>query len=249
MTGPVPILVGGIGQDQGIWETRTTAAVKVGTRGYLPDGRVFYYSRQSSSNAIVAGNLLSSESASVDYDDMVTSTAALGATSITCTNVGTATAAANDFAEGYACVNSATTGAGTLYKVRSHLIWAATSAVVVNLYDPLPVALTGTVRTHIHKNPWQDVLIMPTSGAGQPAGVSQIAVVAGNTDARYFWAQTWGVACVTAGSASAIGDALMADTGTAGETLIATAGTPVIGNAYTLGVNGDFVQCFLTIAP
>ncbi len=113
----------------------------------------------------------------------------------------------------------------------------------------IPVAISADATTHVAKNPWMDPIIMPTTGAAQPAGVSNVAVGAGNTTAQYFWCQTWGICCVTAGSASAVGDALMADTTTAGETLIATAGTPVIGNAYTLGVNADSVLAFLTIAP
>jgi len=222
---------------------------KVGTRGVLDDGRVYYYARAVSATPLVAGNLLTSEAASVDHDDMAVDTYAVGAKSLAVTPVGTKTYTANELAEGYACCNSGTTGPGWAVKIKSHAAVTAATEYTINLYDGIPVALAENATIHVAKNPWMDPVVMPTSGAGQPAGVSNVAVPDGSTDAQYFWCQTWGIACVTAGSASAVGDALMADTSTAGETLIATAGNPVIGNAYTLGVDGDFVLAFLTIAP
>ncbi len=257
MAGPKPILQNGLSSTQGIWDvidsgvTNNNPVHRVGTRAHLNDGRVFYYSRQSASNAIVAGNLLASPLASVDFDDMVTTAAAVGAKVMNCTNVGSATYAANDLAEGYFCVNSATTGAGWAVKIESHATWGATTALDVNLYDGIPVATTGTVRSHVIQNPYQDVVIMPTDGAAAPAGVANIAVAAGNTNVQYFWCQTWGTCCVTSGDTSALGQSLMADSGTAGETktYAGAAGDHQIGIQVSVAIDGDFVFANLQIAP
>lgn len=249
MTGPVPIVHGGIGQDQGIWEVRTAASVKVGSRGYLPDGRVFYYAR-SSGAALVAGNLVQAEGASVDLDDQVTDTHAVGVKTIGLTSVGTKAMDANDLAEGYFHDQQSTaSGAGLLYKIRSSSAITAAAEYTVTLYDGLAVALTAAAKGTVAKNPWMDTVIMGANGQFFCCGAAQVAVGSGATTKQYYWAQTWGMASVSADSASALGDALMRATGTAGETLVAVAGDQVIGVAYTLGVDGAWAQCFLQIAP
>jgi len=243
-----PILINGGASNQSIYEISTSMKHPVGTKGQLPDGRGFMYARNKNATPLVAGNLLVGELALVTMDDLITVAAAVGSTAMTVTPITGKTWAANELAEGLFCVNSATTGAGIPYKIKSHLVTTDATAFVVNLYDGLAVATTGTVRSHIDKNTWMDPIIMPTGGAGMAAGVALRAIPDGSTNPQYFWCQTWGHCTLTAGSASAVGDALMADTTTAGETLIATAGNQVVATAVTLGVDGDFVQAFLTIA-
>lgn len=244
-----PVLYNGLGSPHSIYDVTTTQHHKVGTRGALSDGRVFYYATaKANSTALVAGNLLASEAASVDMDDMAADTPAAGQSVVNVTPVGTKTYAANELAEGYLTVQSGT-GLGITYKIRSHAATTAATEFAVTIYDSFSVGLAAASTVVVAKNPWADPIVMPTTGAAQPAGVCNTAVAQDTSNAQYFWVQTWGVCSVTAGSASAVGDALMADTTTAGETLIATAGNPVIGNAYTLGVNADTVLAFLTIAP
>ena len=249
MTSPYPRLTNGHGTNQGIWDVATSPETQVGNRATLDDGRVFYYAR-SSGAALVAGNLIQSEAASVDLDDQVTDTHVVGDTVIGLTSVGTKTADANDFAEGYMHEQSAVAaGAGLTYKIRSSSAITAAAAYTVTLYDGLAVALSAAAKGTIAKNPWMDVVIMGANGTDLCVGVAPVAVGSGATTKQYFWAQTWGVASVTADSASNVGDALMRATATAGESLIAVAGDQVIGVAYTLGVDGAWAQCFLQIAP
>ncbi len=249
MAGPVPVLHNGMGARQGIYGASDTRHHQIGTRASLSDGRVFYYSR-SSGAALVAGELIQSEAASADLDDQVTDTHAIGDTVIGLTSVNTYTADANDFAGGYFHQQlAAATGGGIAYRIASSSAITAAAAYTVTLKDPLVVALGGTAKGTIAKSPWMDTVIMGANGTDLCVGVPQTATLSGATTKRYFWAQTWGVACVSADSASNVGDALMRATGTAGETLIAVAGDQVIGVAYTLGVDGAFAQCFLQIAP
>ena len=249
MAGPRPMLTNGVGQSQGIWDVRTSPEVAVGTRGSLPDGRVFYYARNSGV-ALVAGNLVQSEAPATQMDDLVTDTHAAGSTSVNVTPITGVTYDANDFAEGYLHEQSATAaGAGPLYKIKSHAAVSDATEFTVNLYDPLLVAFSAAAKSTLSKNPWQDTVIMGANGTDLCVGVVNNVVPAGSTTKQYYWAQTWGVTCVAADSASAVGDALMRATGTAGQTLIAVAGDQVIGVAYTLGVDGAWCQAFLQIAP
>lgn len=247
MTAPYPVLTNGMATDQGIWDIATTPRLPVGTRGALGDGRVYYYACNSST-ALTAGVMLSAEVASVDMDDMATGTYAIGTKTLAVTPVGTKTYAADELAEGWLTSNSGSTGQGPTYKIRSNDANTAATAFNVEIYDGLVTALDATATIHVVKNIWRDPVIAPTSAQGVPAGVANIGVPLGSTTKQYFWCQTWGPCAVTAGSASAVGDALMNDSTTAGETLIATAGNPVVGVAYTLGVNADWVMAFLTIA-
>jgi hypothetical protein len=183
-------------------------------------------------------------------DDMVTGTHAVGSTAIDVTPVGTKTWAAKELAEGYLHdQQSAASGAGITYKIKSHLATVATTEFTVNLYDGLHVAFAAAAKATVAKNPWMDTVIMGANGTDLCVGVAPFAVPAGSSTAQYYWCQTWGIASVAADSASAVGDALMRATGTAGQTLIAVAGDQVIGVAYTLGVDGAWAQCFLQIAP
>lgn len=249
MAGPYPVLPNGLGSPQGIWDVSTNQIHKIGTRGFMPDGRVYYYARQSSSNAIVAGNVLSAEAISADWDDEATDTHVVGDTYINVTPSGTKTYAENELAEGYIFVNSGTTGAGLTYRIKSNAATSAATEVSLYIYDPVAVAFNADTTATVGKNPWMDPIIMPTTGGGLAVGVSNIAVPAGNTTKQYFWCQTWGPAAVTAGAANAIGDALMPDTTTAGETLIATAGNQIVGIALFTGENAHHGPTFLMIAP
>jgi hypothetical protein len=248
MGAPYPVLYNGMGSSQGIWDVVTDPVHLIGTRGALQDGRVFYYARNSGA-ALVAGNLLQSEGASVDLDDQVTGTHAVGEKTINLTSVGTKTMDANDLAEGYFHDQQSTaSGSGPLYKISTSSAITAAAAYTITLYDGLVVALAAAAKGTVAKNPWMDTVILAANRAFFCCGAVQVAVGSGATTKQYFWCQTWGMACVTADSASALGDALMGGA-TAGQTVIATAGDQVVGTAYTLGVDGAWVQCFLQIAP
>jgi hypothetical protein len=248
VSSPYPVLYNGLGTSQGIYETTTSAVVAVGTRAALSDGRVYYYARSNSATTILAGVLLSAEVASVDMDDMGTAAASVGATSAVVTPVGSKTYVENELAEGYWCMNSGTTGMGIAQKIKSHLVTTATTAFTVNFYDALPVALTGTETSHVVKNVWMDPVAAPTANQGVSAGVSQVAVPAGDSNAVYYWAQTWGPACVLAGEGTAIGVSLMNDNAE-GRTVTQAAASVTVAEQYTLGVDGDFVMAFMRVAP
>ena len=128
MSSPYPIIHGGMGSPQGIWDTGATAHHPVGARGYLPDGRVYYYARNSGAAALAAGKPVMSELALANNDNLAVNTALAGDTSVTITS-GTPTASANDFAEGYLCVVDGTSE-GRSYKISTHPDITATASIV-----------------------------------------------------------------------------------------------------------------------
>ncbi len=249
MGAPYPILPNGLGADQGIWDLATSDGWAVGTRAWLPDGRVYYYARSSQSSIIVAGHMTQSELVSVDWDDLAVNTAVVGDTSLDITPVGSATFSANDLAEGYVTVNSGTTGAGIAYKIKSHPATTGATEVAIELYDGIAVAFNADTTVTVQKNPWMDTIVSASGAAYFSTGVPNIAVPAGNTTAQYYWCQTWGFAAVAHDDTSAAGDCLMSGSTTAGEVQVATAQFQKLGVNFFLAVAGDFNPTFLTIAP
>jgi hypothetical protein len=229
----------------------TRPVVKVGTRATLPDGRSFYYARQSSATPLVAGNVLQAQIVGqAMLDNIVTGTGVVGDMAIDLTPTTAATWAANELAEGYLCVDTATTGAGTTYKIRGHGAVSDATLFSAALYDPIQVAISSDATTTIVKNPWMDAIIGAATLAYMPVGVANIAIPAGNVTAQYYWCQTWGMAAVTSGETSASGDVLMTDnSGDAGETQVQTEGAAIVGVNMFTSADGTWCPVFLKIAP
>ncbi len=250
MSGPYPILPNGIATPHGIGEASTTQYEKIGTRGWLDDGRVYRYSRAVSATPLVAGDLIQRELTSVDWDDLATDhlESPVGSKIIQATPVGSKAYTKNELAEGYCVVNSGT-GLGHIYQIESHLVGTAATELDLQLYHKIIVAFAAATTVTVIKNSWMDPIIAATAGASLCVGMATVAVPDGSTNAQYFWTQTWGMAPVAAGATTGAGDAVMVDTSTAGETLIATAGNQVIGVNIFAAVDGDTCPTFLQVAP
>ncbi len=248
MAGPIPVLTNGQSSSIGIWDTGATAGLTVGTRGTLDDGRVYYYARNSGSAALVAGNLLISEVVNSANEDIAVNTAVAGDTSITITS-GTATANANDFARGYVHVVDEL-GEGIIYQIASHPAITATAEIAIALVYPVNVTFHANATVVLVKNPWMDVVISATGQAKLPAGVSQVAVAAGDSNAQFFWCQTWGMSAGFQDEASAIGAGLVIGTGVAGQFEAQDlVGEVVCAWEVFTGSIGEYQPVFLRIAP
>jgi hypothetical protein len=246
MGAPYPILPNGHATSQGIWDETQTAVVDVGTRAWLPDGRVFYYARNSST-ALVAGNLLSAPAEDAQDADLAVNTAAAGDTTVTITPGSTAQVA-NAFAGGYLCVVD-DTGEGITYKIASHPAIVASTAFVMTLVDPINVGFAAATTVTMVKNPWADVVIAPTNQAHFSVGIPQMAVTAGTAAAPYyFWCQTWGISCAWQDDTTASGAGITSGS-TAGQTEINGGTDQQIGVQWVVGIAGENQPVFLTIAP
>lgn len=238
--GPAPIVHGGYASPLGIHDEhgvshsdqeRPQSHHPIGTRGYLPDGRVFYYT-SNGAVALTRARLLQQAAVLDAAHNNITFTAtgvvAAGQTIIPLdeTDVDTADATKDYYAEGYAFLTNGT-GEGQMRKIRSQqaLDNSLTGVKNIVLYDPLEVATGADTEMGLHANPYQRVIASSTGQTEPVVGVSCVNVTASgaqptdvtaaaNTITTYFfWAQTWGPCAVLNGSTSlAVGDVMFQGT-------------------------------------
>jgi hypothetical protein len=194
--------------------------------------------------------MLRQQAISVDHDILACSAQAVGDRTIDITPVGTAVYAINALAGGFVIIHTGTTGAGIAYRIKSNPATVAATEYTVTLMDQIAVTVHADCTVTVVPNPWMDVLISATGVAQLFAGVPNIAVPAGDTNAQYFWCQTWGVAAVKHDLATATGGVVSGGATVAGEVqLSATDGSQAIGvNMFTAAASA-FNPTFLTIAP
>lgn len=174
-------LGGSVVPAQGIYEESSTAKHPLGSRLQI-GGRVFYYSQAS--EALSAGKL-NTYFPTVITEDTVTVAHAIGTRKVSVT--ASATVVANELAEGYLIVDEGT-GAGEMYKIKSHPAITSTAVGVFELYDPILTAWAiADTDVTLYGSPWR-VRESNTAQTESAAGVSQVSV----TDEYYFWNQTYG---------------------------------------------------------
>lgn len=193
-----PRLTNGQSAGQSIYVWGSTQQHDLGTRGIMPDGRVFYYSANRGS-AIDAGVLVQGNQISVDFDDLATNTAVKGDLTVNVTPVGSATYTANQLAGGFLSINSGTTGAGRQYKIMSHPATTAATAFDITLWDPIADEdFNANTTATVVPNPYSSVALLDVSASRWAVGATTVDVPAGSTTVQYGWIQTWGVATVLA---------------------------------------------------
>ncbi len=237
--------VGDSASDQDIYESRSTASHKVGTRGFLDDGRVYYYSRIGAAD-LDPGKLAMAEVIAATQANLAVTATTVGSKVVNVTP-GAVTHNANVFAEGYLCVNDVA-GEGHTYKIRNHPAIASATAFDLTLYDEIQVALTASSQVTLVKNPWADVVVAAAGKVHMAVGIPQVALTA----AEYGWIQTWGVTCGLDNAATAIGDSLQSGTDE-GKIEVGAEGAGTLGaligvQLYT-GVDTEYYPKFLQIAP
>jgi len=166
------------------------------------DGRAWRFG--SSASTVTIGNLNQAAAPISNHTNMTTAAAALGAKSVTVTPGATA-GNANIYAEGYLVVNDVT-GQGNSYKVSGHAAITSSTAFVVNLFDPIRVALASTSQTTLVHNAY-NLHVEATVTTTRGSGVSQATMAAGD----FGWLQHAGVASVLVGSAATLGSPLSAE--------------------------------------
>lgn len=237
-----PVLTGGGSSNQSIFQETSAARHPVGTRACLPDGRVFYYSKNGA-GALGPGKLAMAEVITAEFaNQAVAAAAAVSETSATVT-LGATAVTLNEYADGYLVINDAA-GEGHTYKIRTHPVAAGAASCVLDLYDGIKVALTTSSQYTLVKNPWGDVVVAAAGHVHQAVGVAPIDVTA----AYFFWMQTWGVCAVWDDAATAIGAPLQSGT-TEGQVEVNDGAGGLLGTQLYTGVASEYYPKFLTIAP
>ncbi len=199
----------------------------LGERVVTPDGRSFRYAKAGAVD-LVAGTLLQASAQVANHQNLTATAAAAGATSVTVTLGGTA-ATANQYAGGYVMV-TVTPDQGKQYLVLSNPAQTnGSGTLTLQLADPIVTAWTTGTRVDLIANPYNGVLINPSTASSTPVGVAQVVITA----AQYGWIQVGGVANILADGAVTVGTSLVASNATAGAVEALTGVQAVVGIAVT----------------
>ena len=179
----------------------------LGTRGTLPDGRVFYYAENSGTAIDHGGYLVDGIAAVAAHDmDLAATATSAGATSFTS---GTSLTVTKDqYKGGYVYFNDGP-GQGETYKVKSNTAVSSATGLSITVDEPdgVKTALTTSSLFGLMYNPYKDVKIIDGDGT-MTTGV--LGVTTAPVTADYFcWIQTSGPASVRLGAqVGIVGDAL-----------------------------------------
>lgn len=201
--------------DQHLWDISSTAKHALGTIRDLGDGRVFAYA-QAGGTALVAGTLnqMAVQVANhLNMDMAAAPTAASGAIGsfFATPTLGATAATAGQYSEGYLYHNK--NGVlGQMYKIKGHPAADASTALKIELEDPVRVALADADEVTIVKQSQDGVIIFPTTSTRAATGVAPVAVTAN----YYFWNQVKGPTAILADGTLVIGQHVRASDGTAG---------------------------------
>lgn len=224
----------------------TSVLLPLGSPVESRDGRMFRWCSVGSASDLVAGNVIQSAAMITNHSACIVSTAAIGATSLTFTPLGTG-AAANFYSEGYLSI-TVSTGLGYCYKVSSHAAITASVAFTVNLdpADPIQVAtVTATTKGNLVPNAYSQTIQAPvTTLTGKVAGVAPYII----TKSQNGWLQTYGAAAVLLKGTPAVGVMVGAPGSAAGAGVIfAAATTMLLGDTMEVGVDAATTTVYLRI--
>ena len=217
-------------------------AHNLGEAVYLADQRVFRYAKSALGST--KGHLQTGPAHDTALDNLTVNAAvAAGGTEVSITP-GATTAVAGVFDEGYMIVND-NDGEGQSYKIRHNPAIASTTAFLLELFDPISVALTTSSQVCLVHNTYSNV-IEATSVTAQPAGVPLVTLTA----LYYGWLQTKGIVsvlCGTTGTLGALG--MAAATGAVTDMTDVTAPETEywVGRFIVAGVSTEYRPFFLMI--
>ena len=179
----------------------------LGTRGTLPDGRVFYYA-ENSGTAIDHGGYLVDGIAAVAAHDMDLAATATSAGATGFTSGTSLTVTKDQYKGGYVYFNDGP-GQGETYKVKSNTAVSSATGLSITIDEPdgVKTALTTSSLFGLMYNPYKDIKIIDGDGT-MTTGV--LGVTTAPVTADYFcWIQTSGPASVRLGAqVGVVGDGL-----------------------------------------
>lgn len=229
---------------QGLHVESSTKREAFGTLRVEADGRKFRYGKAGA--AITVGKNCSGAAAVANHINCSVAAAAVGDTQVSVTVGGTAVTA-DQYADGFLQINDET-GEGYQYTIVSNTACDASGVTIVQLTDPIQVALVaaGSSQASLIPNLWSSVITQASENS-MPAGVT----VRGMTSGYYGWFQTGGLGVYLASGTPAVGQMLvLSDTDGALELGNATytSAEPIVAiAAATAGVAGEYKPCFYRI--
>lgn len=231
-----------VGVAQGLFEENATAQHVLGETIFSNDGRVFRYCK-SGGTALVVGKLQQSSAQDTGDQNLAVTATPVGSTSITTTS--TVTVTANQYAGGFVSV-SVTPGVGYLYPIEGHLA-ATAAAVTINLAAKIDVALTTSSKIDLIKNPYDGVIVNPTTLSSSPIGIAVKALTA----SYYGWLQVSGPATLLSDGGFTVGLDIVASDNVAGAGEVIADGAaellPKVANALTTVADTEYGAVYLKL--
>lgn len=223
-------------------ETSTKPQHVLGQKMELPNGDVFRYCKAGASNLVV-GNVQQAPAPVANHVNQVIGVnASVGDITVTVT-LGATAATADQYAGGYLVINDAA-GEGHTYPIASHPAHAGSGDLVVTLREPVRVALTADTSEYtLVANPYNGVIIAPTTETGPAVGVAPIAIPATN----YGWLQTRGVCSTLIQGTPGAGISVARSDTTAGAVEISDGILQPVGAMVNTGVSGEHNAVSLSI--
>lgn len=226
---------------QQLFSSSATQQAELGARAVAPDGRVFRYVK-AGGTALVPGKLQQSSAIVANHQNVaVASAAAIGATSVTVT-LGATAATANQYANGFLIINDVT-GEGHTYKIKSNPAADSAATLTVTLEDAIVVALTTSSEACLIANPYNGVIVNPTTPTASPVGVAIYPVAA----SEFGWIQTKGVVSCLADGAITVGLGIAPSQSVAGAVKATATTLDNIGRAFQAGVDTEYRTVFLSL--
>ena len=235
-----PLSTDAIGQP--LFSSRATPVHGIGTIARDGAGRVFRYCLSGVTQTV--GNVLQASAQITDHQGLTPVAAAIGDTTIVATLGGTAVAAENLYADGFAQI-SVTPGLGYSYKIVGHLAVLGGGVITLKLdpSGPIQVAITAAnSKVSLVQNPYKYVVQSPTTATGAIVGVSIYPI----TNGEYGWIQTGGCAGVLVAGTPAVGIPV-GYSATAGACAVSTGAVVVIGRMMVTGQAGLVQPVMLNI--
>ncbi|MEM3077613.1 MAG: hypothetical protein QXW38_08370 [Candidatus Nitrosotenuis sp.] len=230
--------------------TEAESTHNLGEGIYLADGRCFRYAKVGAAN-ISQGKLQSAPAPKTNHVNLAMANASLGDTKVTVT-LGATAATADEYAEGYLCINDVD-GEGATYKIAGHPAASASATLELTLFDPLDDDTTASSEATLVHNAYNGV-VEAASKTRRPAGVPVENINAGD----FGWLQTKGIAAVLAEGPIAVGNSCVPSGSVAGAVTQDTSFTEgvdanrqwdewPVGRAIIAGVDTEYRPVFLTI--
>lgn len=233
---------------QGMFTSSATQQHPLGSRGWTQDGRAYVYVKAGAAD-LVAGNVLQAPAPIAGNLAQTPTAAGIGATSVIITAI-TTTVVANQYAEGY-LMGDTTPGNGLVNTIKDHLAATGGAALTLNLYpeDAVTVAITTATRINLISNPYNGVIVCPTTKTGAVVGVAAYVI----TTLQFGWVQTWGPASVLINGTPAVTAPIINSATTAGAVDVLTTAASVtssyLGEMMQLGVSTKNNGAYLKIRP
>ncbi len=209
----------------------------LGTIGRDHWGREYRFVLNSSAGALVVGNALQAQAQIASHQDTTPDAAAIGDTSIALTPSGSATGAADLYADGIAVVDT-TPGLGYSYPIKTHLAIAASTKFTIQLAAgwKVQVALTNAQsRVSLYPNPYRNVVQSPvTTVTNTPVGVCQYPLAA----SEYGWIGFRGQFGTLIQGTPAVGNLVAVPASAAGAVAIQSSTLAVVGIMMDTGQDG-----------